>query len=111
MADNPDDLEGIPYGKVVDFFISKKLTTICPSCSTDAKWQVTATDNKTGSPRQRALVVSNPDGEIYMNSADGVVTVTCNNCAYVRLHSIEMLEEIMNRESRESGSEDRDKPE
>ncbi|MGC4396022.1 hypothetical protein [Hydrogenophaga sp. T2] len=80
------------FDEVVAFLESVNANAICPVCGGNHGWGVVARLEATGvRDHYPGLVGAHEDGSADLSHAFPVVTVTCKNCGYMRLHDVQTL--------------------
>lgn len=94
--------EPFSFEQAVDFLINKGVSGVCFSCSAEAGWELVASfEGSDGKPtgRYRGLPTTDENNRLYAN-VEPIIMVTCNNCGFVKIHSLAKIREICKAEAK-----------
>lgn len=101
--EDPEIIEPFSFEQAVDFLNDKGVTGTCFSCGADAAgWELTASlEGSDGKPtgRYRGLPTTDENNRLYAN-VEPIIVVTCNNCGFVKIHSLAKIREICKAEAK-----------
>lgn len=80
-------IDEVSFDDAVRFFEHKKVNVICPSCN-EKKWEVNAKLADTKPPQYFCLALGDSEGGVYLGANTPVITLSCNNCGFIKLHSV-----------------------
>ena len=95
--EEPEEKPPFSFDDAVAFLNSKEVAAHCFSCGTSPGWELIASiEGGDGKPtgRYRALATADEMGTLY-GVADPMVVVTCNNCGFIKLHSLLKIRELV----------------
>lgn len=82
----------LEFGDVVRFLDKVNANAVCPVCGGNHGWGIVARLQAPGvADHYPGLTCAHESGSVDNSSAFPVITVTCKNCGYVRLHDARIV--------------------